>query len=233
MHKFWFAGKCSYDMGIYISGDNVFNAPERDTENVEINGRNGDLLIDNGRYKNITVSYPCFIRQKFFATAAATRNWLTAETGYQRLEDTYNKDTYRLARFAGGVNFDVHLLKAGEMDLAFDCKPQRFLKAGEYPIEMTESGILHNPTNFDALPLITVYGTSAGQLNINGAIVQIKSIDGHVTLDSDMQNAYKDTANKNNTILADDFPVLKRGSNALSWSGGITKVEIIPRWWTL
>lgn len=233
MNEFIFAGKRSGDYGIYITEGKVFNAPERDVETIEIPGRNGNLSIDKGRFKNIPVSYPCFIQKKFILASATLRNWLAAEAGYQRLEDTYNKDTYRLAQFVSRLDFEQNYLRNSKVTIEFDCKPQRFLKAGEYPIEMAESGILHNPTNFEALPLITVYGTSAGQLNINGAIVQIKSIDGYVTLDSDTQNAYKDTANKNNTILADDFPALQRGANAISWTGGITKVEIIPRWWTL
>ena len=30
-----------------------------------------------------------------------------------------------------------------------------------------------------------------------------------------------------------EFPKLVPGSNTISFSGGITSVEIIPRWWTI
>ena len=63
--------------------------------------------------------------------------------------------------------------------------------------------------------------------------VQIKALDGYVILDSDSQNAYKGTLNKNGTIYAPQFPVLERGKNFISWDGGITSVEITPRWWTI
>lgn len=56
MHKFWFAGHCCREYGIYVSGENTFNGPERGYELVSIPGRSGDLIRDNKRYKNITVS---------------------------------------------------------------------------------------------------------------------------------------------------------------------------------
>ena len=34
---------------------------ERDIERKEVPGRSGDVIIDNGRYKNVTVKYSCAI----------------------------------------------------------------------------------------------------------------------------------------------------------------------------
>ena len=83
------------------------------------------------------------------------------------------------------------------------------------------------------MPLIRVSGTGAGNLYIGKYTVVIKSIDDYVMLDSDTQNAYKGTINKNSTISAPEFPVLEPGESGINWSGGITSVEIIPRWWTV
>ena len=55
MKSFTFAGRSSKDFGIYLSGSGVFNAPERDVETISIPGRSGDLILDNGRFKNISV----------------------------------------------------------------------------------------------------------------------------------------------------------------------------------
>ena len=38
----------SADYAIYISGDGVYNAPERDVEFVSVPGSNGDIAMDNG-----------------------------------------------------------------------------------------------------------------------------------------------------------------------------------------
>lgn len=233
MDKLWFDGKCSSDFGIYISGDSVFNAPVRDIKTVEIEGRNGSLIIDNGRYKNIVVNYPVFIRQKFRTNANSVRQWLCSQIGYKRLEDTYNPEYFRLGRFSTPLNFDVHFLKSSETNLSFDCKPQRFLKSGEYSFKMNKSGVIYNPTSFNALPIITIFGNGTGVLNVNGTIVQVKSLDDYLILDSETQNAYKDTANKNNTINAEQFPFFTPDENIITISGNITGLEITPRWWTL
>lgn len=228
-----FDGRSSRDYGLYISGSGAFNAPERDVERVEIAGRSGDLILDNGRYKNINVGYPAYIHQRFAAYAAAARDWLLRRHNYCRLEDTYYPEFFRLARFAGPLDFDVRFANSGgETTLFFDCKPQRFWKSGEYPVAVTSAATIRNPTAFPALPLIHVYGSGDGTLTVGDSVVEIAGLDGVLTLDSDLQDAYKGDVSKNDTVSLAEFPVLD-GVTDVAFSGGITKVEIIPRWWSV
>lgn len=239
MKKFWFAGQCSANFGLIASGSGTFNAPERDVEVISVVGRSGDLIRDNGRFKNVTVTYPVSICKDFLGRAAAAREWLLSDPGYKRLEDEYNPDIFRLAMFKGPLKFDVTFLnRAGETTLSFDCKPQRFLKSGEFPIVLESSGILLNPTTFPALPLLTVYGTGSGTVTVGDVTVEIKSNDDHIVLDSEMQDAYRvaDSGayeNKNACIYAPEFPQLPAGETTINWTGDISRIEIIPRWWTL
>lgn len=220
--------------GLYLTGSGVFNAPERDTDTVEIPGRNGSLTIDNGRYKNVTQSYEAFIHRDFAKNAEGVRAWLLSAPGYHRLEDTYNPNHFRLARFAGSLDFAIRALCNGaETQLLFDCDPRRFLKAGETPIGVTGAAILNNPTLFPALPLLTIYGAGAGTVNISGQVISVSDIDDHVTIDCERQDAYKSTTNKNATVSLSEFPTLAPGKNTITASGGVSRVEIIPRWWTL
>lgn len=230
---FVFSGKCSRDYGLYISGGETFNAPERDVEVIEIPGRNGNLIKDNGRFKNISVTYPAFVRMKFKEHASEARGWLLKESGYKRLEDSYNTDFYRMARFSGPLDFNTRVLnRSGECNISFDCKPQRFLKIGDYPVAFFQAGQLYNPTFYPALPLFRVYGTD-GNLLIGNTVIQISMIDEYLDIDSDTQNAYKGTINCNEQIYAPEFPMLKEGQTGISFEGNITKVEVIPRWWTV
>ena len=57
-HYFIFGGVDSRTYGMVVSNDNGFDAPERDVKEVEIPGRNGSLVLDNGRYKNQTLTNP-------------------------------------------------------------------------------------------------------------------------------------------------------------------------------
>lgn len=233
IHYLVYDGQSSLEYGVHISGTETFDAPERDITALSIPGRNGDLIFDNGRYKNIDVTYPAFIHRNFARNAQAMRAWLMKSPGYKRLEDTYHPDLYRLAYFKGPVDFETTFLNwGGETELVFTCKPQRFFVAGDLPIDFLGHGTINNEY-MPAKPLIKVYGSGAGDLNVGEHVVNISDIDEYVMLDCDLMDAYKGTENKNSTITAPEFPVLEPGANSISWTGGITSVQITPRWWTI
>lgn len=232
MHEIIYGDKKSSEYGIYITGNGVFDAPERDITPITIPGRSGTLTIDNKRFNNIVITYPAFIYKDFMENAQMAKEWLLMEPGYRRLEDTYNKDCYRMARFIGPINFSMRELNhSGEFNLSFDCMPQKFLKSGEEPIEITEEIILTNPSPFPAKAIIRVFGTD-GTVFIGNKIIIMNQIDEYVDIDCDSGNAYKETENKNKTVLT-DFPEIPAGSTGIKFEGNITKTVIWPRWWSI
>ena len=54
-----------------------------------------------------------------------------------------------------------------------------------------------------------------------------------MTIDSEFQDVYHGTTNCNQNVSINEFPKIVSGNNYISFSGGITSLEIIPRWWTL
>lgn len=117
------------------------------------------------------------------------------------------------------------------MEITFDCMPQRFLVSGEQEQAVASGGILYNPTDQNALPLITITGSGSGTLTVNGTAYTISSISTSVTLDCETLRAYSGTTPKDSTVSG--FPVLVPGVNTISFSSGITAVTIRPRWWQL
>lgn len=227
---FIFNGISSKDFGVYISGSGTFSGSERDVTTFQIPGRNGDLTLDNGRYKNRSLKYPAFIYRNFDLNVEGLRNWLLADPGYKRLEDSYHPDEFYLARYSG--NFEVNAdeaLRAGDFDLTFNCYPQRFLKSGEFPIEVTAATSIINDTSQTAKPLIRAYGT--GSFTIGGATLTISTASTYTDIDCDIMEAYKGSTNCNGNISG-TFPVLMPGENSVTITG-ITKLEITPRWWIL
>lgn len=172
---FTFDGIDSKTYGVYISGDAVFNAPERDVEMIEIPGRNGAFALDKGRFANITVTYPAGLfgdtEADFAQGISDLRNALASRKGYCRLEDEYNPNEYRMAVYRSGLEVDPAQLKAGTFEIVFDCMPQRYLTSGETAVTVTSGGTLTNPTLFDARPMLEVSGY--GNIVIGGETINI------------------------------------------------------------
>lgn len=232
-HFFELDGRKSSEYGLYISGSGTFDSPERDYEVFSVPGRSGDLIYDNNRYSNVTLRYPAFINRRFQGNVALIKQWLLNAAGYRRLEDSYHPEEYRMAVYSGRIEFDVRTLNtSGETTLQFNCYPQRYLKTGEDAIEITESAVLQNPTGYPAEPLIRVYMSGSGTLDIGGIVIEIAEVEGGIDIDCALENAYYGTQNLNKKITLSSFPTLKEATT-VSFTGDITKLEIKPRWWRL
>lgn len=243
--SFTFDGINSLDKGVYITGEAVYNAPERVVEMIEIPGKNGALAIDQGRFTNIEVTYPAGAYAKSQADFAEKireiRNILASRYTYKRIEDEYNPDEYRLGLYKSGLDVAAVAYQiAGEFKITFDCKPQRFLKSGEEPQTFTNSDSITNPTDFASRPLLVV--TGAGQLVIGAHVIEISNGSGAnqvIYIDCESQEAWEFVGgamvarNDYIQIAGREFPTLEAEENIITLGSGITKVEITPRWWRI
>lgn len=181
-----FDGSNSAAYGVYLTGEAVFNAPERAVEMVSIPGRNGAFALDKGHFENIEVKYKAGIfadTQADFADAISNfRNMLCSKVGYCRLTDDYNPNEYRMAVYKRGLEVTHEGLLTGEFDIVFDCKPQRYLTSGETKSTVASGGTVTNPTLFDSHPLLEVEGYGTIQFNdydieLDNAVMGDVSID--------------------------------------------------------
>ena len=132
---FVYGGASSRDYGILIdSVSGIWDTPERDSEQIEIPGRNGDLTVDNGRWKNVPGTYTCGIGVDFKANFERFRAVVTAHRGYARLEDSWHPDEYRMAKLTGNIALElIRNGAAATFDVNFSVMPQRFLNSGAFP----------------------------------------------------------------------------------------------------
>lgn len=229
-----FNGKSSAEFGVWISGGGTYNAPARDVEMVSVPGRNGDISYDNGRFQNVAVTYPAFISRKFKHRIDDFRSWMCSHIGYQRLEDTYHPEEYRLAMYKSGLNvMTAPRNLAGSFDLVFECKPQRFLKSGELPMIFDAAGVIYNPTDYAAKPLIRCHGTS-GTVTVGGVSVAVTGATSYVDIDCELMEVYEGSTSRNNTttLTNGEFPEIAPGEAAVSFTG-FSSVEITPNWYMI
>ena len=227
-------GKNSHEFNVFLTDAGIYGMPEKDTQSIQIDGRSGDLIIDNGRYKNKETQFPCVIVDDFENHFTEFIDYLLNQTGYSRTETSFKPDEYILGRYIGTVDPTSAVnAKEGKFTIRFDRKPQRFLKEGENPITFTSSGSLFNQYSGVALPLVRVYGT--GTVTIGSVTITINSVNEYVDIDCQLQDAFRGATNCNGniTLNSNEFFKLKPGSNGITLGNGITQVIITPRWWKL
>ena len=233
-HRFVYNGKNSRDLGLVLSGEDVWKTAVPDLEFTSIPGRNGDLLINNNRFSNVEITYHVGVKRGFPLKYSDLMNFLLSDPGYHRLEDSYHPEHYRLGVAAADADPKPGALNhSGTFDLTFNCKPQMFLRQGERTVTLTENGSIYNPTLFASKPLIRVYGT--GEVTIGQNRFQLTENNEYTDVDCDLQDAFHGAENRNGNLILSvgDFPELKPGENIIVLGEGITQIEITPRWWCL
>ena len=78
-------------------------------------------------------------------------------------------------------------------------------------------------------PIITVTGSGDITLMVGKTIVELTDITSGIVLDCALREAYLGSTLMNDHMTG-EFPVLKPGMNAISWTGTVTKVVIQPNW---
>ena len=237
---FIFNGQSSAELGIKIKSKTIYSAGKSDLSLTSIPGRNGDIVSSNGRFTNGTVSYTCFLPAKSIAELSTkTRNvrkWLFVESDkYHWLSDSYDPTFIRKAIFNSKLDITDQVNKIGNFTITFSCHPMRYLQSGLESQTIASGATLFNPYPFNSKPYLKINGNGNGTITIqsenNTKSWTISSISGYIECDSDLMNFYKGTALKNTNVTGTGYPELESGNNTITFSGGITSVEIIPRWW--
>lgn len=241
MGVIYYNGKSSEEFGIVVETTPNYEIPERDYEILSIPGRNGDVVIDKGNYKNVERSYNIAIvaeEGSFPFSAFKMANWLHSGFGYCRLEDSYNPEIFMMATLQSSIDIVNLLEQAGRATITFNRKPQRFLKVGEIPIviESHHAGgyDICNPTMFESKPLIIITGSGNGYVNIGNHRINLNNAGNELYIDCEIEEAYYNDVNMNSYVnYTNYFPKLSTGVTNVSFGGGIGTVTIIPRWWTI
>lgn len=229
----WWHGVSSDDVHLVVERYPARPTPARKGEAVSIPGRNGDYLELQDAFENYIQPYEVYLSGEFHghlpAVARAAARWLLVK-GYQRLEDSYNLEEFRLAYVRGGQTFESFLNEFGRATIEFNCDPRRFLKTGDVARPLIAGSVLYNPTGQTALPLIKLHGAGAGTITLGGNTLEISNVD-ETTVDCELRQIHRNGASINGSCSGTFFAL--GGESAVSWSGGIVSADIRPRWWYL
>ena len=233
--KIFFSGRYSDDFGIHVEEPPSYIWPDHSYDHQKVSGKNGDVLLDPDRFENVTKKYKisAYDGTNFYKVASKVSEWLHRgySSKYVRLEDSYEPDVYMLAVYEESNTLENVLAKAGKCEIAFNCKPQRFLISGDKRIDVSYSGKrITNPTNYPSCPLIRFNGS--GTIRINGVEIVVYANFNTITFDSESYNAYDSAGRNMNAYVSTINPIrLYPGVNTITFDGDIYGLSIVPRWW--
>lgn len=231
---FIYDGIDSRTFNAYVFDAGTDGAPAREYEELAIPNRNGALLLSGSRFPNQIHSYNAVIVEQAEANLTALRALLTSRNSYKRLTDSIHPNEFYKAIYR--ADFETEATpdrKKIRCLIEFERKPERWLTSGERVTTLTRSGSISNPTQFEAKPLLRIYGRGTVQIGNNA--ITITECDRYTDIDCEICEAYKGTESKNDLIEIQniDFPVLNAGENNIVIGSGIGRVEITPRWYTI
>lgn len=235
MSRFYFkntrTGEAHYsdEFGIYLRVMPNIPVSQRVVESYPVEGRDGSLTIDKGYYKDLAFPVEVIVTKQ------------TGEDFYDQLDKVYNwldgRGELNFETYLPGKHFMIktigigdlsHIMLAGGVH-TFDLLTEPFKHSPLQTIEFTGEESILNPSEIVSKPKITVYGTGNIDLIVNGAVTQLKAVDGYITIDSEAKITYKDLTPKNGDKIG-PFPELKKGINTISTTGTVTNIKIETKW---
>lgn len=231
-----YGGEASSDFGMVIAEAPAFNRSTRKQTVFSVPGRNGDIIIQQDAWNDVPINYNVWLAEDGETDLATAVNelmgWLNSKKGYQRLEDNFQPDIFRLAYYSGGASFENHLTQYGKGTLTFTARAELFYKSGEQPITVSNGSKINNPTRYASKPLIHIEGSGSVTIAFGGATMSATLTD-YINIDCDAMNAYRLPAENLNNKISGTFPTLQPGINTIGVTGSVTKVVITPRFFTI
>lgn len=197
----------------------------------DVPGRSGSLttIEADETYNDLVLAATCFIENT--ANINAIASWLK---GSGTVVFANRPDGFYYARIINQIPFEQILRGRPNRSFTvnFRCKPFLYLHNSPEITLTSDTGIITNPGSVHSLPLVTVNGTGDVTIQMNGDILELNDLDGSITMDSELEEAWADDLSAN-SLMNGEFLRLKAGHNAYIWEGDVSSVVIQPRWRTL
>lgn len=99
--------------------------------------------------------------------------------------------------------------------------------ANNAPVQLNtvKQALINNPGTVDSEPILNIVGSEDISVTLGSSTFSLQGLDDYVTVNTEVQDAYKDTQLRNN-IMVGDFPTLSIGESNISWSGNVNRIEI-------
>lgn len=228
-HDIYFGDNVCSELGAYWFGGNEIPARERDVTEIEVPGRDGVLIQDNGRYKPITIPAKLvFIsddESEWADDYAELQKWLATQGTMLMFSDDTSHFYY--CYYAKIETTKREALRCGKLDIQFVCAPYRYVLLGI--INYDPEDVLENPY-CECHPIYYIKGVGTCTLTVNG-----NSITAYVTsklyIDTERMIAYTSDDEVSNTSVSGNYDELwlAEGTNTIEITDDFT-LKVTPYW---
>ena len=215
--------------GLIISELPPITKPQIRTKETVIDGVDGSIIKELG-YESYDKSIAVGLK-----IGADVDEIIEYFTGKGEIIFSNEPNKYYIAQITKGIDYE-RLLRYRIAKVTFRVQPFKYdNEEREIQASMDNQSVtVVNKGNHTAKPLITIEGTGAVDLSVNGTTTcryVFPSGGDTVILDSEKQDAYLGVLLKNRNMIG-DFPILEKGANVISWSGAVESVRIkrYSRW---
>ena len=219
--------------GMHVLSQPAIISPRERYEGITIPGRTGSLSMVEGDnvHDNISLAVTCVIDDNNNNRIGQIMQWISGEGKY---EFYGHGDGFYKGRLSNQVSFDriVQGNPHKSFSFQFDCQPYFYYNSGETAQTLTGTGThtLSNPGNIPSKPLIKFTGSGEGTIMCGGSTMLISNVSGLV-LDCDAEIAYTENPmTLTGTRVSGDWLTIPAGTAYMVLSGGITSVQLTPRW---
>lgn len=220
MHYFIFNGIDSRNLGITVKNMPLIPRAERDIETIKVNGKNGNLHIDNGTFRSSSYTINCIIED-----ISKIDDIKSTFIGSANLILSKYSDRYFIATIKNQISFDKYLNYLQEFPLQFDIEPISYNLTEESLEYTSNDSDFDIGGNIDISPKISI--TGVGTVTINNVPVEVEETG--IEIDCELMNCTKNNLNVNNKVVLDEFPKLKPEGNSIVLGNGITNVTLTYR----
>lgn len=229
---FNFRGHKTSDFGMIMSAVYKYNAPQRDVTVIEVPGRNGEIVIDNGRYKAVDWEVDFRVNSSTGDVEKLLNNisnWLSAMYSPQKLLFDNEPEYQYLASINDKVTFSRINSKYATGSVTFRLQPIKYFIKDMTATKVINGDVFKNTGTIPAKPIIKIVGTGNGVFKFGKASLTLKNVTGGVVIDSELETIVTlDGEPAYREMTSYPFPNLQVGNNSIAIPAGFT-VEITPR----
>lgn len=216
----------SSDIGIMINRVVVPPSSQEDYQMISVPGRLEPLR------SNLKTRPPIMITAEATIVDNTLRQIYSTFQGVGQLIISTEPDKYYNAS-AQVITPDNIVRYMNKITLGFECQPFAYAVDNE-PVDLENEGLnaasIEIGGSYYCQPIYQITGSGDITLRVNGASpLTLYNVDGYVTVDTALMMCHK---NGVNVVSSGKLPFMSPGTNMISWSSNVTKMEVTKneRW---